>query len=552
MPSVRDDPLLYRFGFVCVFADEVPTGEGWGKLRSAWRSVKTDEFTVFSHPEVPVVPVSGSSVLIGHAFAAGAERPAQELLEAALAAGSDSALHEALDLLCGRFALVTSRWGGRVYHDAIGSRSVFYRSGEPPCIASHDGLLGGLLGLKTDPLSEEISRQSEYVGRRVTYLPGDLSVYSGVRALIPNNYYDVRAERSVRYWPRVPRRETTLEEFHLLADEYFDGFAQYVSGRFTPVLGVTAGVDSRALIAALRSRNVPMEYATWTMSPTDASVVEDMSSYLKGRHVFLPEAGQQSTEEFYRVCDVVRRNMGHYNAGMETPAYVRQTFGEGRVFVRGYGGEVMRGFYRTYGTPLSEGSPVEDLLRAYALGMKKPLSERLVGLVREALEQFMERAGYEGLEDFGYDMNDLYYWESRMGVWGASMHNAMDAAMLSMSGFNNRRLFEGAFGLAPEERLTNRLLLDLTQRYDRELARFPVNPSKKPESPASGKGGEALTTKERLRERLEAQQANIDALRARLQAREAELKEIKQSRLWRFSEPLRRALGAVRYRRSDN
>jgi hypothetical protein len=26
------------------------------------------------------------------------------------------------------------------------------------------------------------------------------------------------------------------------------------------------------------------------------------------------------------------------------------------------------------------------------------------------------------LTGFGYDINDLFYWEHRMGTWGAAMH----------------------------------------------------------------------------------------------------------------------------------
>jgi hypothetical protein len=551
MPLIKDEPLLYRFGFVCVFADEFPSGEKWEELRSEWKRTKTGGFTIFSHPEALVTPVSDTSVLIGHAFAPGGGRSVRDLLESALASDSDSALHEALDDLSGRFALVTSRWGGRVYHDAMGSRTVFYRDGEPPGVASHGALIGELFGAAVDTLAEEISLQPEYASRGVTYLPGDLSVHEGVRALAPNNYYDVAARKSVRYWPRKPRKEATLEEFHSLADAHFDGFAEYLSGRFRPVLGVTPGVDSRAIIAAFRHRGIPMEYVTWTgraMPGKDVPVAREMAAYLGGRHTFLPEAGQRGSETFHRVNGLAAKNAGHFSGGTEIAAYMYQAFEERRdlVFVRGYGAEIVRGFYGIGKRPRIEEFSVPDLIRTYSLGMKvKHPSKRYIELVSGAVERFMERAGYEGLDSFGYDMNDLYYWESRMGMWGASLHNEMDVAMPSLPGFNSRRLFEAAFGLKAEERLTNELLLGLARRYDEGLARFPVNPSK-----AKKPGKVPSPPENRLREELEEQRERNKVLARRLRAREAELRAIKQSRLWRYTRFIRNVLSATRSRMS--
>lgn len=51
-----------------------------------------------------------------------------------------------------------------------------------------------------------------------------------------------------------------------------------------------------------------------------------------------------------------------------------------------------------------------------------------------------------------------------MGMWGAAMHNEMDAAVLSLTGYNSRRLYALALGLPREQRLSKDLLRNLTHR----------------------------------------------------------------------------------------
>jgi hypothetical protein len=86
----------------------------------------------------------------------------------------------------------------------------------------------------------------------------------------------------------------------------------------------------------------------------------------------------------------------------------------------------------------------------------------------------MERANYdERLMGWGFDLNDVFYWEHRMGMWGAAMHNEMDPVMLSMTGFNSREVYEAGFGMDSGKRLTKTLLLEVIRRYDEPMAEIP-------------------------------------------------------------------------------
>jgi hypothetical protein len=558
---MKNEPLLYRFGFACVVASELPSGDLWKALRSWWNPIQIRDLLVLAHPEVPVTLISDSALLIGHAFAVGGKRSAQDLLETAIAAGSDSVLHETLDILSGRFTLITSQGGGRVYHDAFGSRTVFYRLGKPPCIASHDGLIAGLFGAAGDPLAEALRREPEYVSRGVTYLPGDLSVHDGIRALAPNNFYDISAGRPVRYWPRVLRQNTTLDQFYSYADTYFSSFAaSLLSNHITPVLGVTPGVDSRAIVAAFRHNSLPAKYVTWSdyaLPEQDMPIVERIVSYLGGQHTFLRAKAQADDETFRSISELAGRNVGHFRGRSRLTAHMHRVFGGKRdlVFIRGYGGEIIRGFYNITKRPI-EALSVAELVRAYNSGLKvKHPSERYIKLVSEAVEQFMLRANYEGLAEFGYDLNDLYYWESRMGMWGSSMHNEMDAAMLSMTGFNSRRLFESAFGLKRSERLTKGILLDMTRRYDEGLAMIPVAPvNEKFDLSKARRNADAntnafaskQTNASQLHDKLEGIESQLSQLAKHLEAEHKRNRNLNRQYQKEAREQLREALEAER------
>ena len=158
---------------------------------------------------------------------------------------------------------------------------------------------------------------------------------------------------------------------------------------------------------------------------------------------------------------------------------MRREWGKRRsVFVRGYGGEIIRGFYNLearHGKHSIKALTAEELLKAYGSSIRKAREGYAYAKIAQAaFDGFMTRANYdERLSRSGFDLSDVFYWEHRMGMWGAAMHNEMDAAMFAMTGFNSRRMYETAFGLQPEERLTKEVLLRVVRRYDEGMAEIP-------------------------------------------------------------------------------
>lgn len=141
---------------------------------------------------------------------------------------------------------------------------------------------------------------------------------------------------------------------------------------------------------------------------------------------------------------------------------------DNEVFIRGWGGEIIRGFYNRHKTPMS-GDLCADFFKLYKTKRVQEPSEEFTRFVEEATKGYIERGNYND-KLYNVDVRDLFYWEQRMGMWGANVINEMDPAAYNIIGFNSRPLYEASFGLKSEVRLGAEIMLKLTARYDKKYA----------------------------------------------------------------------------------
>ena len=237
------------------------------------------------------------------------------------------------------------------------------------------------------------------------------------------------------------------------------------------VLGVTGGADSRVLLAALLAHDARVTGCTWTgpgrLARGEAAIVDRLvhAARLTNVPVEVP------AEDDSPVAQLASFNAPIHRGATITAAMARVWGHNPRaIFVRGWGGEVMRGFYSTSKGPLSDASP-RELMRAYGSGVKiRPVSAEYERRCLPFFERWAEITRLDDAVALGHDPNDLFYWEHRMGIWGASMLNGLDPAMNNLTGLNSRAMFSAAYGLPRAERLTKDLFARLVERYDPRLA----------------------------------------------------------------------------------
>jgi hypothetical protein len=135
-------------------------------------------------------------------------------------------------------------------------------------------------------------------------------------------------------------------------------------------------------------------------------------------------------------------------------------------FIRGSGGEILRGFYQGGSTRIDRIGPAQ-LAHCYDVSAGSQM-------VRGAFARFIETTGFTEERLMGWDPNDLFYWEHRMGTWGSLALSEADLAARSLPGFNARNLFASFMALDWPLRAARRGITEAIAELDPDLARMPL------------------------------------------------------------------------------
>lgn len=460
------DSILYRRGFLVT-----PAGSEGVKpdFLDSWTLHEIGGWWIYAHPETPmaVYPLGGTGravVVLGDLFVA----HGSETVEENVTRYGENDL-SVLDDLSGRFALLAVDGVAlRMVQDPIGAQTVF-SSDEHRSAASHASLLAEYWGLSRSRSMHALMQMPEQKAKTTRFLPGDRSLYDGVRLLPPNVELDLRSGATARYWPHSPLAQTDRDDVLAVWDEYFENYARHLSGYGGVVLGLTGGVDSRGMIAALRSKGLTMRYESWAaMKEEESSRIPAMVEHLGGAHRWIDIRERIDTPEGQALAEAGRRAAG-YTRGLPTmPALAAQNASARDVFVYGHGGGVTAGSYSRRAKGFL---PEAALDRAYYLNagpQRKTASPEYKKVNRRAFQEFLERAGYD-TDLHGVDPGLLLYWEHRMANWAALQIAVHAVGMNAHAGINSRRMYAAFWGL-PESPHEKTLHAELIAAYDPVLA----------------------------------------------------------------------------------
>lgn len=383
-------------------------------------------------------------------------------------------LFSALHRLSGRFALF-AHIGGRLYafHDACGLRTVFYT--ESPA-----GLLVGSSTevLKTAaPLTRgeqyRVYLESSYVrNRKEHFLPAGLTLYDGVHLLTPNHYLELAEARQIRYWPdrKIHSRDpaSVVEETSAM----LDGSLRAAHQRYPLALSMTAGWDSRLLLALSRdfSREIyyyTLKYRSLNEKSHDIAIPRDLLRRLGLTHTVI-DCSVPASSDFAAVyetntCPAHLDDWGHIAYGM------LNGFPQERIAVKGNVSEVARCFY------YPSGVHPKDVSAESLLALEPGWADS--ALMREHVQRWWADASGPCAAAELRPL-DLFYWEHRMGGWQAQSQLEWDIAQEVFTPYNNRRLLETMLSAPVAERSAPDygLYVQLIQRHWPEVLALPINP----------------------------------------------------------------------------
>lgn len=475
VPPEVENRLLFRYGFLLHAAAAPPPGSAlWSRVSSTWVTTALGPFVLITHPELRVARAGDGdriTILLGDAFFV--VEPLERVPLDALAAAGDDGIPDVLDQLGGRFAVITRRRGRtRFYHDAFGSRSTFYRQSGALGLASHPELFAHAFGDRRWPEMTRFIGSDWFRRKTPAMLPTDATVYEGILALLPNHGYAVEERRLFRYWPRREQRRAaaTFDEFFAAIDAYFRGLAGFLAGRQV-IASITGGIDSRTLIAALRHYRVPLRTVTWKgyyFEPWELAPVEEIVAHLAGDHRWVDESNDRINDEAL----LGARNSGNYRTPSRAVAGMARLYGAipGAFWLPGQGAVAIRGWPppRIPMADLRPATMLDDYFRA-RVGIPPPGPEERAFVLRE-IDAMCGRLDFATPIAMGYDAEEVYLWEHRVGTWSVCSINAMHSAVDCMFGFNSRVLAEIGMAMPPELRHTKKLFHEVIRRYDERLA----------------------------------------------------------------------------------
>src|SRR5699024_9669497 len=172
--------------------------------------------------------------------------------------------------------------------------------------------------------------------------PGDITPYNGIYHLIPNNELRLPEGRTVRYWPRKPLEFKTFDAFLSVWSEYFINYSKFLKGRYKTILGLTPGVDTRALVATLRSNDVEMDFVTWSpMQEEERAKVPELIEYLAPiRHTWLTHLSDADKAAAKDIIGRAADATGNLKRGSTLGYRLGSVTDRKGVFIKGLGGEI--------------------------------------------------------------------------------------------------------------------------------------------------------------------------------------------------------------------
>lgn len=367
-------------------------------------------------------------------------------------------------------------------------RSISYVSDGRFIVSSHPTLIRRFFKLPILDGVRQAMSSERYKSRSVNYLPGDYTVYRGVNRLTPNHLISSRFSVPVRYWPQKYPQDRGIDFLYDTMDTCLSSFFNYTKDKYSPIIPVTGGVDSRSLISHAHKK-IKLDLYTWTdfnFNQAENETIERIVALTKASHhktsvnQTLAKLGKERAEELSLLTrmnsGMTSKDVNRALAVMSVDQKIKATKPLPPVTVIGYGGEIVRGFHmRNRRDELS--FPSNDTLTGmYGLGKAGlPSDATFSSFCTQAFRDFRSRTMFTEAALKGWSPYDVFYWEHRMGIWGSSTLDSMDIGGYTITALNSREVFKAALSLPNETRMDKTILLNYVRKNCKELADIPLH-----------------------------------------------------------------------------
>ena len=444
---------------------------------SDWNCIRVADFYLYNHPDLEVNKVSQSTktiLLLGYLFDS-REHTKQnaDILEDILRASSSfNEFISAIKQYAGRFILIYHDSEClKLVQDALSLREVYYTTGNNLVVC---GSQPNLIALHSSPRLETTRKQEILdfyhnhmkLVRNQSLWVGDGTFYDGIKHLLPNHCLDLMSLSAHRYWPNTVLSRLDLGETVNRMCSFLQGMMKAVTHRQSVMLAVTAGTDSRTLLAASRVVQDKVYYfvnkeRNLTDNSPDISIPTQIFRRINVPfHVHNVVNGVD--EEFRKVflsntffaSDRILPTI--YNVYFKNHADKINLLGVGEI------GRALWG---------NEPSELSAYYLAYTLRFKK--SRFAIRECERWLEEIRPTA-----RKYNLDIMTLLLWEQLLGNWGAVGNSESDMAIEEFDPYDSHYVYETLLGIDGRCIGGNRHMIfrEMIRQMWPELLEFPINP----------------------------------------------------------------------------
>jgi len=269
-------------------------------------------------------------------------------------------------------------------------------------------LLAALCDLEVSPEAESFRLSPAFKKNEEYWWPGDSTPFAEMRRLLPNFSISLVTGHCQRFWPTGPFQEMDSgEAIHFIANR-LSALMRGIARRGNVLVSITAGLDSRMVLAASRDLTDTLGFMTVQQSGmpslhADLQIPRRLALHLGFEHEIVNSA-PHVRETFRRAYqDSV---MHFHEKWLPDAQAIYDAYQQDSLIVVGSMAETGRLFY---GGLSSDDRLVPAQLAGMANLDDHPFAVR-------AFEQWLETAR----NPYNYSLADLFYWEQRAGRWLAT------------------------------------------------------------------------------------------------------------------------------------
>lgn len=359
-------------------------------------------------------------------------------------------------------------------HDPCGQRQVYYHlRGEGIICGSDTAIINYFFHLQPDP-SPELKKfiTSDSFRLNENKWIGDGTVYLYTKHLMPNYYLNLLERKTTRYWPTVPLKPIGLYEGVKAGSDILVGTLQAASKRQKLAVAVTAGWDSRILLAA--SKSIRKEI-TYYVSVNGADYENDPDFYVPYnlfRKLGLPFNIQECNEVFPDELEkIYLKNIKAARLHLKKSKFIYKHLleSQNKTIINGNACEIFR--------IIPYLRPIRYRKHTAVHLAKEFLASPDLPYVEYHLDSWLQNMSLLCTKNH-LDLYGMINWEQRIGNWGALYPAEQDIAVDQLSPFNNRLLIRLMMSVDLKYRIFPNYLLfkNMIKSLWPELLSEPINP----------------------------------------------------------------------------